>query len=73
MAAYFVKILNVEYVTVKEASETLGVTVGRVHQFINSGRLPAEKLGFQYVIKKDDVKRVEQRKPGRPKNKAENK
>lgn len=62
-----------DFVTVREASKKLKITVGRVHQLIRAGRLPAEKLGFQYAIKKDDVKRVEQRKPGRPRHKLANK
>jgi excisionase family DNA binding protein len=56
-----------DYVTVKEASERLNVTVGRVHHLIKAGRLPAEKLGYQYAIKIADLKQVEDRKPGRPK------
>lgn len=55
-----------DYVTVKEASERLMVTVGRVHHLIKAGRLPAEKLGFQYAIKIVDLERVKDRKPGRP-------
>ena len=59
-----------DYVTVKEASERLKVTVGRVHHLIKAGRLPAEKLGFQYAIKIVDLERVKDRKPGRPWGKA---
>lgn len=50
----------------KDVSKLLGVTVGRVHQLISAGRLPAAKLGFQYVIKKSDLRLIEVRKPGRP-------
>ena len=59
-----------DYVTVKEASERLNVTVGRVHHLIKAGRLPAEKLGFQYAIKIVDLERVQTRRPGRPWGKA---
>lgn len=52
--------------TTKESAERLGVTVARVHQLINEGRLPAEKMGRDYFIKEDDLKLVEDRKPGRP-------
>lgn len=58
-----------DLVTVKDASKRLEITVGRVHQLIKAGRLPAVKLGFQYVIKAADLKRVEDRKPGRPASK----
>jgi excisionase family DNA binding protein len=52
--------------TTKEVAELLGVSVRRVHQFIEDGRLPAEKMGRDYVIKEDDLKLVVDRKPGRP-------
>lgn len=55
-----------DLVTVKDASKRLEISVGRVHQLIKAGRLPAVMLGFQYVIRIDDLKRVEDRKPGRP-------
>jgi excisionase family DNA binding protein len=58
--------------TTKQAAERLGVSIGRIHQLINEGRLPAEKLGRDYVIREEDLKLVEDRKVGRPpKAKAE--
>lgn len=58
--------------TTKETAERLGVSVARIHQLISEGRLPAEKMGRDYFIKEDDLKLVEDRKPGRPpKAKAE--
>jgi len=59
-----------ELVTVKDVAGILGISVGRVHQLIAAGRLPAEKLGFQYVIRKADLKLVDGRRPGRPAKKA---
>lgn len=59
-----------EYITVKDASERLKISVRRVHQLIKAKRLPAEKLGSQYVIKKSDLKLVAIRVPGRPAKKA---
>lgn len=56
--------------TTKEAAARLDVTVRRVHQFIEEGRLPAKKMGRDYFIKEDDLKLVEDRKPGRPSKKA---
>ena len=38
----------------------------RVQQLIWEGRLPAEKMGRDYFIKEDDLKLVQDRKPGRP-------
>lgn len=52
--------------TTPEAAERLGVTVTRVQQMIAAGRLPAEKMGRDYFIKEEDLKLVEDRKPGRP-------
>ena len=52
--------------TTQEAAERLGVTSIRVRQLISGGRLPAEKFGRDYMIKEEDLKLVEGRKPGRP-------
>jgi len=52
--------------TTKDAAERLGISVRRVHALIESKRLPAHKLGRDYVIKEKDLKLVEDRKPGRP-------
>ena len=53
--------------TTSEVAERLGVTVGRIHQLIQEGRLPAEKKGRDYFIDSNDLKLVKNRKPGRPK------
>jgi excisionase family DNA binding protein len=47
-------------------SARLGVTIQRVQAMIRDGRLPASKLGRDYVIKEQDLKLVANRKPGRP-------
>lgn len=52
--------------TTQQAAERLGVTVSRVRQLVLEGRLPAEKFGRDLVIKESDLKRVEDRRPGRP-------
>jgi excisionase family DNA binding protein len=52
--------------TTQQAAEKLGVTVSRVRQLVLDGRLPAEKFGRDLVIKESDLKRVEDRRPGRP-------
>jgi len=54
-------------ITTNDAAERLGVTVQRVHALIRDGRLPAERLGRDYVIKEEDLALVADRKPGRPK------
>lgn len=53
-----------------EAATKLGVTIGRVQQLIWDGRLPAQRVGRTYVIREEDLKLVEDRKPGRPPQKA---
>lgn len=52
--------------TTHQAAERLGVTVSRVRQLVLAGRLPAEKFGRDLAIKESDLKRVQDRKPGRP-------
>jgi excisionase family DNA binding protein len=52
--------------TTRQVAERLGVSIGRIHQLINEGRLPAEKLGRDYVIQEEDLTLVESRKVGRP-------
>lgn len=56
--------------TTKEAGEILGVNASRVRQLILAGRLPATKLGRDLFIKEKDLKKVANRKPGRPKKKG---
>lgn len=58
--------------TVKEVSEKLNITVWRVHQLIKEQRLPAQKLGSQYVVKESDLAKVADRKVGRPKKDKSN-
>jgi excisionase family DNA binding protein len=52
--------------TTKDVAERLGVTIGRVYQFIGEKRLPAQKVGRDYVIEEKDLALVKNRKPGRP-------
>jgi len=52
--------------SVIEAAEKLGVSRIRVNQFIDEGRLPAQKVGRSYVILESDLQLVENRQTGRP-------
>jgi len=52
--------------TTKEASARLGVSMRRVLALIKSGRLPSLQFGRDHLIKEEDLKLVEDRKPGRP-------
>ena len=53
-----------------EAAERLGVHITRVQVLIREGRLPAQKIGRTYVVNEDDLKLIEDRKPGRPRKTA---
>jgi excisionase family DNA binding protein len=59
--------------TTKEVAERLGITVPRVHALIKAGRLPVQRFGRAYMIKEGDLKLVQDRKPGRPAQKASKK
>ena len=52
--------------TTREVAERLGVHVTRVRALITADRLPAQKLGRDYLIREADLRLVEVRKPGRP-------
>ena len=52
--------------TTSQAAAKLGVSISRVQQFIKSGRLPAEKVGRDFIIQPKDLAKVRNRKPGRP-------
>lgn len=53
-------------ITTNEAATRLGVSARRVQAMIKAGRLPAQKVGRDWLIKEKDLKLVEDRKPGRP-------
>ena len=57
------------FLTTKEVAEKIGVSVGRVQQFIAEGRLPATKIGQTNLVKESDLKLVQDRKTGRPRKK----
>ena len=57
--------------TTKDASKELGVTPLRVFQLIKAGRLPAIKLGRDWIISKDDLSKVANRKNGRPRKSSQ--
>lgn len=60
-----------DLLTVSEAAKELNISARRIHQFIEDKRLPAEKLGAYYVIKRADLDLIKDRQVGRPKNKKE--
>jgi excisionase family DNA binding protein len=54
------------FVSVNEAAEIKGVTRQRILQYINDGRLPAQKFADVYMIRRQDLDAVELKSPGRP-------
>jgi excisionase family DNA binding protein len=56
--------------TTEQAADRLGVTPARVRVLIREGRLPAQSFGRAHMINEDDLKLVEDRKPGRPRKAA---
>ena len=44
-----------QYLTVNEAAKRLGVTPGRIRQFICRGQLPSIKFGWVRAIAKSDI------------------
>ncbi|MFL6284668.1 MAG: helix-turn-helix domain-containing protein [Pyrinomonadaceae bacterium] len=61
-----------DFLTTKQVAERLGITPRRVQALVTAGRLPAQKIGRDYLIKEADLKLVAVRKVGRPatKNKS---
>ncbi len=56
-------------ITTKTAAKILGISPRRVTVLIIAGRLPARKLGRDWIIDEKDLVKVIERKTGRPKKK----
>lgn len=52
--------------TTKTAAQRLGISPRRVIALIKAKRLPAERLGRDWLIEERDLNRVSERKAGRP-------
>jgi len=60
-------VFSMNLLSIKEAAEKLGVSARRVNQLIDEKKLPAQKIGSQYVINESDLEKVTiHGKPGRP-------
>jgi excisionase family DNA binding protein len=51
-----------------EAAELLGVSPGRIRQLVQSGQLPAERVGRTLVIRRRDLDLFASQPPGRPRH-----
>lgn len=69
---YIANMSNETMLTTSEVAQRLNVSLRRVRQLIEEGRLPSQQFGRDHLIKVADLKLVEARKTGRPpKAKAE--
>jgi len=60
------------FLSVAEAASVLNVHRTRINQLIDTGKLPATRVGRSYVIREADLEAVRERpSPGRPSTKAE--
>jgi excisionase family DNA binding protein len=55
------------YLTTAQAAARLGVSPSRVRQLIAAGRIKANKIGRDNMIRASSLKAVADRKPGWPK------
>lgn len=55
--------------TTAQAAAILGVSPRRVLALIESGRLPAQKVGRDWIIQESDLEAVKDRREGWPKGK----
>lgn len=53
-------------ITTAQTAESLQVSRSRILKLIAAGRLPAVKLGRDWLIRPEDLELVRVRKPGRP-------
>ncbi|MEQ1606417.1 MAG: excisionase family DNA-binding protein [Pyrinomonadaceae bacterium] len=56
------------FITTKEASIRLNISIRRVQALITAGRLPARKIGNSFAINESDLKLLNGRTNGRPTN-----
>jgi excisionase family DNA binding protein len=59
-----------DYLTVQQAADLLGVTPRRVQAMVAAGRLPAVRFGRAFAIRRADLALVVERRPGRPEKAA---
>jgi excisionase family DNA binding protein len=57
---------NEQMLTTSEVAARLNVSLRRVRQLIEEGRLPSQQFGRDHLIKESDLSLVENRKVGRP-------
>jgi excisionase family DNA binding protein len=64
--------MSTTLLTTAEVADRLGLTVRAIQKMIEAGRLPAQKVGRDYLIAPDALKDIPKQAAGRPpKQKAE--
>lgn len=58
-----------EYISTKEAANRLGISSSRILKLIKAQRLPAKKVGRDWLIDPDDLATIAIRKIGYPEGK----
>src|SRR6266567_8891847 len=58
------------YISVKEAAQILGLSHKRIYRYIEANRLPARKLGRDYILSKEAVTNFKLKTAGRPREKT---
>lgn len=58
-------------ITTAQAASVLGVSQKMVQSLIKRGRLPAEKIGRIWVVRREDAEKHERGKGGRPRREAD--
>lgn len=52
---------GIDFMTIQEVAERLNVSRRTVNNWINSGRLPATRTGYQWLIERQDFEAFEAR------------
>jgi excisionase family DNA binding protein len=55
-----------EHISVTEAAKLMKISNTRVRAYITSGRLPAEKIGVAFILRRADVLAFKPMPRGRP-------
>jgi excisionase family DNA binding protein len=58
--------MSTTLLTTSEAADRLGLTVRAVQKMIEAGRLPAQKVGRDYLIAPDALEDIPKQAAGRP-------
>lgn len=59
-------VVNENLLSTSEVAAILGITRRRVLALIKAGRLPAQRIGDSWIIRRQDLELVKDRKRGRP-------